>query len=126
MISRKKREAAEKLRHHIFLNYNKPLNFLYITDMVCYSEAYCRRIFKEVYNKSMKEYQQELRLKEAAHLLETTNLKCYRITMELGYNKSQDFMQLFKSKYGMTMRQYRISKWASRQQSTLRSTAQYV
>ncbi len=124
MISRQKREVAEKLRHHIYTNYTEPLDITKMMDLVCYSDSYCRRVFREVYGMTMTRYLQEVRLEEAKCLLETTNYKCYRIVYEVGYVKTQEFMEMFKAKYGVTMRQYRVQKrWISQAQSTLASTA---
>lgn len=52
---------------------------------------------------------QEKRMNQAAYLLKTTSLSVLEISMAVGYDNASFFHRLFRKKYGVTPRKYRIS-----------------
>ncbi len=67
------------------------------------------RLIKTVTGSTYTELLQEKRLQEAAFLLDTTRLSVSDICMNVGYNNFSYFYRIFKEKYGMTPREYRMS-----------------
>lgn len=57
---------------------------------------------------TFKELLQEKRLSEAKNLLETTDLPIKRIVEEVGYDNISYFYRIFKEKYGMTPKAFRL------------------
>ncbi|MEK4906351.1 AraC family transcriptional regulator [Niallia circulans] len=57
---------------------------------------------------TFKELLQEKRLSEAKNLLETTDLPIKRIIEEVGYDNISYFYRIFKEKYGMTPKAFRL------------------
>ncbi|MCC8066992.1 MAG: AraC family transcriptional regulator [Clostridiales bacterium] len=66
------------------------------------------RIVKSVTGSTYTELLQEKRLQKAAFLLTTTGLSVSDICMDVGYNNFSYFYRIFKEKYGVTPREYRL------------------
>ena len=69
-------------------------------------------LFNREMGKSIREYINELRIRDAKVLLKTTNLTVTDIAFTVGFNSSNYFAELFKKKEGLSPLQY---KKASRQ-----------
>ena len=63
--------------------------------------------FTDVYKRSPKQYQQEVKIHEAQRLLTSTMMKVTEIALELGFASSQHFATQFKTLVGKTPRDFR-------------------
>lgn len=66
--------------------------------------------FKEAFNKTINEYLQEFRLKEAVSLIQNTDLSFSEISNRLGINSKSYFSKIVKEEYGMTPTEIRKSR----------------
>ena len=66
------------------------------------SESYFSHMFKENMNVNFSVYLEDLRLTEAAHLIEKGESGINEIALEVGYNNQTSFRRAFKKKYGVT------------------------
>ena len=88
---------------HIRENYKNPaLCLSKISDEFHISESYFSHMFKENMNVNFSVYLEDLRLTEAAHLIEKGESGINEIALEVGYNNQTSFRRAFKKKYGMT------------------------
>jgi len=71
------------------------------------SERHLSRLFQDHFKMSFNRYIQEYRLQEGMKLLQDTSLTVKEIMKKIGYSDTDHFNGLFKSKTGMTPRQYR-------------------
>lgn len=71
------------------------------------SRSHLSHEFNKHTGKSIKEYLTELRIKDAKSLLMYTNLTVTEIAFSIGYGDSNYFSNLFKSKVGVSPREYR-------------------
>jgi len=71
------------------------------------SQEHLTRSFKKYYGISPSEYINKLRLKEATHLLRTSDEKVINIVYDCGFNNIAYFNRLFKDRYGVSPREYR-------------------
>ena len=78
-----------------------------IADKFKMSVVYLGQVFKEVIGMSILEYINDVRIKKAAHLLETTNYSGREIIAKVGYCNESNFYKLFKKQYGITPNEYR-------------------
>ncbi|MCP1102011.1 two-component system response regulator YesN [Aequitasia blattaphilus] len=71
------------------------------------SPAYFSTIFKKETKENFITYLTELRMKEAKHLLDTTEDKTYMIATKVGYTEANYFSYVFKKSVGMSPSKYR-------------------
>jgi YesN/AraC family two-component response regulator len=71
------------------------------------SSGYLATIFKKETDKTVSEYIREKRVKQAKHLLSTTNLQVQTIALHCGIMDVQYFTKLFKKETGKTPKEYR-------------------
>lgn len=83
---------------------NPVANMIRLSGLV---ERTFKRRFQQATGMSPLEYVQALRLEEAKHMLETTDLPIEAIANEVGYEDAGFFSRLFKRKIDLTPAQYR-------------------
>lgn len=71
------------------------------------SAEYLSRLFKEETGVKFVVYLNNLRLKHALHLLETTNLKVYEVAEKVGYSNLSYFSTVFKKNFGQNPFEYK-------------------
>lgn len=81
-----------------------------VAEQVGLSAAHFSRMFKQDRGVTFIQYLTDLRIKQAAFLLENSPLKIYEVGRESGYQDCHYFYNLFKKHYDMTPLQYRESK----------------
>lgn len=79
-----------------------------LADEFDLSTAYLNRVFRHNQGLSLSEYVTNLRLSEAKRLLLETNIKVKEIGPLVGLENVQYFFVLFKQKFGLTPRQFRM------------------
>lgn len=86
---------------------------IYIRDIagqLNMNEQYFCRFFKKIIGKSPIEYLNEMRIKNACHLLRSTELSVMDVCLECGFNNLGNFMRAFRKYCNCTPLQYRKSK----------------
>lgn len=73
-----------------------------------YNGNYISRVFLAKTGQSLASYNRDICLGEAARLLLSTDLSVRDICLSVGYENKTVFYDLFKKKYGMTPREYRL------------------
>lgn len=81
-----------------------------IASMLKMTPAYVGRMFKQNELMSVGEYINEVRLSHAKELLETKDFSIKEIMELVGYVNESTFFKLFKKKYGVTPREYRLKR----------------
>ena len=109
--SKDKYAVVSSVKAYINENYSKDLSLDALGDAVNLHPVYLSRIFKEVTDINLSTYIADVRMRKAAEFLEETDLKVHEVMDKLGYRKRQHFTKLFKEKYGMTPKEYRMMKW---------------
>ncbi|MFR2849305.1 MAG: helix-turn-helix domain-containing protein [Hungatella hathewayi] len=71
------------------------------------SSEYLSRLFKEETGVKFVVYLNNLRLKHALRLLETTNLKVYEVAEQVGYSNLSYFSTVFKKNFGQNPFDYK-------------------
>ncbi|OUS78099.1 hypothetical protein B1748_04865 [Paenibacillus sp. MY03] len=72
------------------------------------SRSYFSRCFKEIVGIPFVNYVQELSIRQAEHLLTTTNHPIYWIAEKCGFSDEKYFSRMFREKRGMLPTEYRI------------------
>lgn len=80
-----------------------------LADMCHMSYSYFAKMFKQLYGQSCKEYIEAIRLRKAENLLLFTNHDLTYISSETGFSDCSHLIRIFKRKYHMTPKQYRLA-----------------
>lgn len=78
-----------------------------VGEYVYLHPVYLSRLYKKETGESLSSYISRVRMEKAALLLTTTNKKVSDISEEVGYQKTQYFIRLFKEYYDVTPQVYR-------------------
>ena len=79
-------------------------------DMAGVSSFYLSKLFKEEKGETFINFISDKRLEKARQLLAETELSIKEITAEVGYNDQNYFSRIFKTKYGLSPKEYRKIK----------------
>ena len=88
-------------------NLHRQIKMAEITALTGLSHSRLDHLFKTEVGQSPTQYLQELRLRTACQLLETTSLKVTQVGLAVGYKDHSHFFRNFKERFGMTPSQYR-------------------
>lgn len=97
---------AEYIDSHIQEN----LKVEELAELCHMSYSYFAKTFREVYGQSCKKYIEFVRLCKAEDLLLFTNQDMNYISQETGFSDCSHFIKAFKARYGVTPKQYRMSR----------------
>ncbi len=104
----KTNRVIEELKKYIEEHISEELSLKSLADVVELSPAYLSTYFKQETGIGLKQYIQTARLKMAARLLKTTNMKIYLIAERCGFANVRYFSQYFTQRYGLTPQKYRL------------------
>lgn len=89
-------------------NYDKDLSLDSLGNIVHLHPAYLSKVFKETKGIGLLAYVTDVKMNKAAELLVDSDMKIRDIVLKVGYHKEQHFTKLFKNKYGITPKEYRL------------------
>lgn len=105
--------AREKMRREILLyideNYQHTLTLDSIAERFHVTPKYFSRYFKSLFNITLSDYINNLRLERAAALLTGTELSVTEIAIASGHSSCSYFNRKFRAAFGMTPGEYRNS-----------------
>ena len=96
---------------YIHQNYSKNINIASLAQIENLSEPHYRTCFRKIYNMSPVEYITDVRIHEAARLLESTEKKLSEIAKLCGYEDVYYFIRVFTSIMGISPGRYRKNEY---------------
>ena len=105
-----KNYEAITLKKYIDNNSSKIISNKELAKQIFRSTDYCVKLFKSEFNITPYDYQLEMKIKTAKLMLCDTFIPISEIAKMVGYYDAQYFSNLFKSKCGMSPREYRKTK----------------
>lgn len=88
-------------------SYTDPsLNNTMLAQKMHISEVYFRRIFKESFGISPKQYILDIRIRKAKQLLYSGNISVTKVSEQCGFSSVYHFCRIFKEKTGLTPTEY--------------------
>lgn len=102
-----KSELVDKVIQYIGLHYKEEINLGDLAGEFFVVPTYLAKRFKEKKNCTVMQYLENVRLKKARELLETSSLSISDISLMVGYNDPNYFARSFKKVYELTPREYR-------------------
>lgn len=100
-------EIVDKAKHYIKEHLADELSVSNLASGLYITPNYFSRLFKKVTGEGCNEYIVRKRIEKAKLLLETTNLKTYKIAMIVGYRDTNYFSLAVKKNTGMSPTKYR-------------------
>lgn len=95
-------------------NLHRQIRMIEVAELSGLSHSRLDHLFKAEVGQSPTQYLQELRLKKACQLLETTGLKITQVGQAVGYQDHSHFFRNFKARFGMTPSEYRTERLVRR------------
>ena len=93
--------------NYVKLNFKYEIGLSSIADELFVHPTYLAKKFKEETDKTISEYINEIRVKEAKMMLKTTEFKIEDIAYYVGYNDKKYFSKVFKKIYNQSPSDYR-------------------
>ena len=105
---RKENQRAVSIRDYIHAHYAEDISLKFLSAKFNLSQGYLNTIFKDLTGLSVFEYINQVRLDAAAKLLVETNASTLSIMEKCGFINESHFYKLFKARFEVTPRTYRI------------------
>lgn len=100
---------ARKIFSYVEENYASIRNLAELSKTFTVSDSYIYKIYQKKYNRTPKQYINELRINNACHRLQNTDATIARIAAECGYDCYEYFIRVFKSIKKCTPSEFRKS-----------------
>ena len=104
---RSESQRVEAIKEYIHAHYAEPLTLDEIADLISMSPSSCSRFFRIHAGRTVTDYILDVRLGNAARSLVDTNEGISTICYACGFNNLSNFNRVFKTKKGMTPREFR-------------------
>lgn len=96
------------IKTYIDENYHFKIDFTQLALLINYSEGHLRKLFKDKYKISPRDYLINTRLEKARKLLMSSNENCQSIVEICGFSDAAQFSKMFKKKYNCTPKNYAL------------------
>lgn len=100
--------GIETALHFVHTEFAKPITLKSIAEQLGIGERQFQRVFKCYTGMTFIEYVQHIRIREANHLISTTDRKISDIANTVGYQDMKFFNHIYKKKTGVTPREFRM------------------
>jgi AraC-like DNA-binding protein len=111
MEQEKNRALMDTVKSIIEANYtDMNLSLQSIASMLRLTPAYVGKLFREVETQSISDYINEIRLNQALVQLESKHCSIKEVMEKIGYSSESTFFKLFKKRFGVTPKEYRLKK----------------
>ncbi|MCR5456747.1 MAG: helix-turn-helix transcriptional regulator [Clostridiales bacterium] len=97
----------KRVTEYIILNYNTDLTLSGLANRFRISPSYLSHTFKREIDKGVQEFIEEIRISNACHFIENTDMSISQVGYAVGYLDSNYFTKVFKKIKKMTPREYR-------------------
>lgn len=98
---------VEKVKDYIHQHYAEEIKLDDVADLISMSPSSCSRFFRNHAGRTITDYVMDVRLGNAARALVDSNESVAVICYSCGFNNLSNFNRIFKSKKGMTPREFR-------------------
>ena len=96
-----------QIRQYVDAHFSEDLTLGEVADAVCMSPSALSRYFRTKTGRTLQDYVIDVRLGYAARMLAETSKSVSEICYECGFNNQSNFNRIFKSKRGLTPREFR-------------------
>lgn len=82
-----------------------------VSRIIHMNSSYLSQLFKQRTGVNFSDYLIEVKMKKAAELLKNIEYKTYNVSEMVGYTNAKNFSRTFKNYYGISPKEYRISRY---------------
>ena len=101
------RRQMQRITDYVLTHLNEKLSLETLAQQVGFSAYHFTYLFRQTTGKTPHQFVLDKRLEQARQLLKATDLPLSQIALELGFQNQSHFTQAFRSRLGVTPRQYR-------------------
>jgi len=106
-LSDLKKQAIRSAIRYIESNYKEPFRLNDIAQRARLSPNYFCEVFRKLMKKTVIEYRNEMRIREACHMIRASSCNITSLCFEMGFNDLTHFERVFKKHTGLSPRDYR-------------------
>lgn len=103
-------EIVYRVVVYLATHFKENISLIEMAKELGYSQSMLSRVFSGVFHTNFNQYVNDLRLECAVGLLERTNETITDIWINSGFESQRTFQRVFKKRYHLTPREYRISR----------------
>lgn len=107
-ISTETEEKIKNILNYIHTHYFENISIEDLSQISSFSEYHFMKFFKKHIGMTSIEYINNYRLEKASALLSSTDKSIMEISLDVGFNSVSYFNKLFKNKYKLTPKEFRI------------------
>lgn len=100
----------DDILNYISHNYASPLKLETLAPLFGYNSSYLGKLFTQKMGLSFNSYLDQVRIEQAAYLLDHTDMKVYEIANRVGYKSVDYFHQKFRKRMNQSPAEYRKQK----------------
>jgi len=105
--SKKHAHIVQRCVQYLEEHYMDDLSLDTVANRLFFTPNYLSNLFKSHLGVSFTKYLSDIRLKKAAAMLDSYELKIYEIASKVGYRDEKYFYRVFKARFGITPDEYR-------------------
>ena len=107
-ISTDTEQKIKNILNYIHNHYSENISIEDLSKVSSFSEYHFMKFFKKHIGMTSVEYINNYRLERSAYLLSSTDKSIMEISMDVGFNSVSYFNKLFKIKYKLTPKEFRV------------------
>ena len=108
ILTSKTTDKIKSVLNYINDHYYENISISTLANLCDYSEYHFMRFFKKHMGLTCIQYINNYRLEKATHLLTSSNDSIMNISLEVGFDNLSYFNKLFKKKYNITPKEFRL------------------
>ncbi len=106
-------QISQQIVRYLQDNFNRPVRIRDVAAHVHLSERHTNRIFRQIYQLSIKEYLIQYRLQVAKQLLLNAGVSIREVALHTGYQDNRYFATVFRQRTGVSPSEYREGRGTS-------------
>lgn len=109
-LDRKSSNSFNKILDYVYDHYAQPLSNIELAAHFNYHPNYISQLFTQHTGISLHQYLLRIRVRQALHLLQTTELSVSEVAAKVGFGSTSYFCQYFKKSTGYSPASFKLNK----------------
>ncbi|MCK9473787.1 GyrI-like domain-containing protein [Sulfurimonas sp.] len=119
-ILQKRVQIANDIMYYIYTHIDTKIEMQELSEDLKISKFHMHRVFKDIFSKNIYESIKSIRLQKASNLLLTNRYSTItQVANICGYSSQTSFLRVFKERFGMTPKEWRVGGYKSYSQQII-------
>ena len=119
-ILQKRVQIANDIMYYIYTHIDTNIEMQELSEDLKISKFHMHRVFKDIFSKNIYESIKSIRLQKASNLLLTNRYSTItQVANICGYSSQTSFLRVFKERFGMTPKEWRVGGYKSYSQQII-------